>query len=120
MIAKTETAVAKTAYGKALDSDLEYSFSWEDYESIDEVKSAKDELSDKEVVKVRNNERKANARQKALTIALDNAGVVKPTLENDPQLRLRRMYDILIAAKKSHAEARELASVTLGIEWDSE
>jgi len=114
----TESAVSKTAYGKTLDTPVSYSFSWENYSDHAEVVAAKDELSQDEVVKVRNQERKAKARQAALTAALDAAGIVKPNLENDPQFRLAQMYKILIAAKKSHQEARELAAATLGLEWE--
>jgi hypothetical protein len=117
MESMTETATAKTAYGKTLDTPIDYTFNWDNYTGYVEVRDAKDELSEDEVVKVRNGERKAKARQAALTEALDKAGIKKPTLEDDPQFRLRSMYNILIAAKKSPTEARDLASKTLGIEW---
>lgn len=119
---KTETfeATAEQAYGKKLDTPVKYSGTFEKYESINEVRNANDMLKDDEVVKVRNAERKSTARQAALTAALDLAGIVKPTIENDEQLRLVKMYDILIAAKKSDAEARAIASATLGIEWATE
>lgn len=116
---KTETfeAVAEQAYGKKLDTPIKYSGSFEKYENINEVRAANDLLKDDEQVKVRNAERKSTARQAALTAALTAAGIEKPTIENDEQLRLTKMYDILIAAKKSHDEARAIASATLGIEW---
>jgi hypothetical protein len=119
MESMTETATAKTAYGKLLDTPIDYEFNWENYTGYDEVKAANDELSQDEVVKVRNAEKKAKARQAALTSILEKNGIKKPTLENDPQFRLRSMYNILIAAKKSHGEARDLASKTLGLAWDT-
>lgn len=118
MINQTETAVAKTAYGRKLEVEIEYKFDWSDYEKYTEVVAAHDEMTEDEVLKQRNNERKAKARQAALTAALDKAGIKKPTLEDDPQYRLKSMYNILIAAKKSHAEARALASKTLGLDWE--
>lgn len=115
---KEKTATATTAYGKALDTPVTYSYGWQNYENIGEVKSANDMLTDDEVVRVRNNERQLRARQQALTAALDAAGVVKPTIENDEQLRLREMFKVLMASKKyTEDAARELASNTLGIEW---
>ena len=118
---KSATATAATAYGKKLDSPINYEFSWKAYENIDEVKAANDTLTDDEIVKVRNTERQQNARQKALTAALDAAGIVKPNLENDEQLRLREMFKVLMSSKRyDEATARNLASQTLGIEWAAE
>jgi hypothetical protein len=112
----TFTAIAETAYGKAIEP-IKYTGSFDAFDSIVELKAANEFPNDAEIVKLVNNQRKANARQKALNVALDAAGIIKPTLENDEQLRLREMFKILQAAGKSEAEARQIASVTLGIEW---
>lgn len=120
MTNKTEQATAKTAYNKVLETPVTYEFSWSAYDNHSEVVAAHDTLNDDEVVKVRNRERQAKARQAALTAALDAAGIEKPNLENDPQFRLAQMYKILIAAKKTHEEARALAASTLGLEWEDE
>jgi hypothetical protein len=118
MTEKTATSTATTAYGKKLDTPIVYDYSWKIYDSIEEVKTANDLLTDDEIVKVRNTERQNNARQKQLQSALDKAGIVKPDLENDEQLRLREMYKVLMSSKKySEEAARALASNTLGIEW---
>lgn len=116
---KTETfeAVAEQAYGKKLDTPIPYSGSFQAYETFQEVQTAGDALSHDEQVKVRNVERKANARQKALQAALDKAEIVKPTTENDPQLRLKRMYELFVANGSGHDEARQLASSSLNIAW---
>lgn len=118
MTEKTETSTATTAYGSKLAAPIAYSFTWKNYDSFAEVTAANDALTNEEVVKVRNTERKANARQKALQVALDAAGVVKPTIENDEQLRLREMFKVLMSSKNYTEEAaRALASSTLNIEW---
>lgn len=115
---KTGKSTATTAYGSKLETPIAYEFSYQAYQNIDEVKAANDLLTDEEVVKVRNTERLSNARQKALQAALDAAGIVKPTIENDEQLRLREMFKVLMASKKySEEQARALAATTLGIEW---
>ena len=115
---KTANATAATAYGKALPQPIKYEYTWEVYQNIDEVKAKGDMLSDDEVIKVRNTERQQNARQKALQAALDAAGVVKPTIENDEQLRLRDMVKVLLSSKRyTEEQARQLASQTLGIQW---
>ena len=68
--------------------------------------------------KQRNTDRQNNARQKALSAALDAAGIVKPNLENDEQLRLREFFKVVMSSKKyTEQQARELASTTLGIAW---
>jgi hypothetical protein len=115
---KQTEASAATAYGKKLDAPISYKYSWTNYSNIDEVKAANDMLTDDEIVRARNSERQLKARQQALTAALDAAGIVKPTIENDEQLRLREMFKVLMASKKyTEDAARELASNTLGIAW---
>jgi len=117
MTKQNKTAVAKTAHGKVLDTPVSYTFSWEDYDTHAELVAANDTLTNDEVVKVRNTERQNNARQKALTAALDAAGIQRPTLE-DPQFRLRKMFDIFKANGLSDADAKVAASNALTIEWD--
>lgn len=122
---KTGQSVATTAYGKKLDSPLTYDYAWTTYKNYDELVAAKDELTNDEQVKVRNTERQNNARQKALQAALDAAGIVKPTAENDPQIGLRDMFKTLQTAKipgtqerkYTDAQAREIAATTLGVDW---
>jgi hypothetical protein len=121
---KTGTSVATTAYGKKLDAPISYDYKWTAYENGEALTAAKDELTLDEQVKVRNTERQNNARQKALQAALDAAGIVKPTAENDPQIGLRDMFKTLQTAKLpdgsrryTDAQAREVASTTLGVEW---
>jgi hypothetical protein len=119
VIKKTGKATAKTAYGKVLDEAIPYEYSWDAYENIDEVRAAKDELTDAEVVKVRNTERQNNSRQAKLTAELTARNILKPTLENDEQHRLKEMLKVLMSSKKySEDEARELAATTLGLTWD--
>lgn len=115
---QNETAVAKTAYGKTLENPIEYGFGWQDYSAFAELVSAGDTLSEDEQVKVRNQERKAAARQAALSKALDDAGIVKPTTENDPQLRLKKMFQLFVDNGMSQADAKVAASNALGYEWE--
>lgn len=115
---KVGSSVAETAYGKKLETPIPYDYKFTAYETIDEVKAANDMLTDDETIKVRNTERLSKARQAALAAAFTAAGIVKPTIENDEQLRLREMFKVLQASKRYTDEAaRELASNTLGIAW---
>jgi hypothetical protein len=117
----TFTAVAEKAYGKTLATEIPYEGSFTAYENINEVRSANDMPSDATVIKWRNQERKSKARQASLTAALDAAGIVKPTIENDEQLRLRDMFKVLMSSKKyTEDAARELAATTLGLTWDED
>jgi isopropylmalate/homocitrate/citramalate synthase len=120
---KTEKATALTAWGKKIDP-INYEFTYSTYVDFAELVAAKDELTADEQLKVRNSERKNNARQKALTAELDAAGIVKPTAENDPQVGLRDMFKTLQTAKLpdgsrryTDEQAREIASTNLGVEW---
>lgn len=113
-----DSSTTNTAYGNKLDTPIAYKFSYNAYETPNELTAANDQLTLDEQVKVRNDQRKSKARQAALTAALDAAGIVKPTIENDEQLRLREMFKVLMASKKySEEQARALASTTLGIDW---
>jgi len=109
--------VIENAYGKKLDAPITFDTTFEAFETKAEVEKANELLKDEEIVDFRNAQRKANARQKAMQAALDAAGVVKPTLENDEQLRLRKMYDIFVANGSTHDEARASAAAALNLTW---
>jgi len=119
---KTEKFKGKieNAYGKPLAVALPYEAEFDSFESIAEVNAANAYPKDADIVDFLNAKAKANARQKGMQVALDAAGIIKPTLENDGQLRLRSMLKILVAAGKTEDEAKALASATLGIEWETE
>lgn len=131
MKTKTFTAVAKNAYGKPLPelktesgtpvpASVTYNGEYTAYTAIEEVKAANDLPNDTEVVKFRNAQRKGKARAAAAQAKFDELGIIKPTIENDPQMQLKGMYDIFVAAKKTPEEARALASAALGIEWEDD
>lgn len=108
----------ESAYGKTIEPALKYSGEFGRFENIDELRSRNEFPKDSEIVDMVNARRKANARQKAMTAALDAAGYEKPTLENDVQLQLRTVYKALVANGKSEQEARDIASRTLGVAWE--
>jgi hypothetical protein len=110
------SGLSENAYGKAI-PPLKYEASFEAFENIDEVRAANAVPKDSDLVKMINRALKATARQAAMVAAWTAAGIIKPTLENDEQLRLKSMAKIFIAAGKSKSEARTLASASLGIEW---
>jgi hypothetical protein len=117
---KTEKFEGKieNAYGKPVSPALPYNASFDAFETIEEVRTANELPKDSEIVDFINAKRKANARQKGMQVALDAAGIIKPTLENDEQLRLKEMVKVLLAdGKKSEAEAKSIASTVLGIAW---
>ncbi len=116
---KTETfeGVMEQAYSRKLDTPIKFSGDFSAFENKPEI-PANLLPTDADIVDWVNNKAKANARQKAMQAALDAAGIVRPTLENDEQLRLRKMYDILVANKTSHEEARAIAAATLGLKWE--
>jgi hypothetical protein len=110
----------ESAYGKALPTPLAYDAEFSLYENPAELRAAGGWPNDATIVKFVNAQAKANARQKATVATLESAGIVKPTIENDDQMKLREMVKILIAAGKSEDESRTLAAATLGIDWDDE
>lgn len=71
----------------------------------------------KEQVAVLNNRRKAATRQKLNKDTVVGHGLIEPTIENDPQLRLRDMYKLLRAGGMDHEEARTTAASNLKTQW---
>ena len=115
------TATADRAYGKKLDASVDYAGEYDAYENPNEVRTAGAWPNDAKIVKWTNAESKTRARQAALALALDAAGIVKPTNENDPQLRLKNMFDVLMSSKLyTEDAARELAAKTLNLEWSED
>jgi hypothetical protein len=105
-------------YGKPLATALSYEAETDNFDGIDEVKSANEFPKDSEIVTFVNAKRKAVIRQRAMQAAVDAAGIVKPTLENDGQLRLKNVFKILVAGGTPEAEARDIASTATGVSWE--
>ena len=119
MVKKTFKSTAYTAHKKKLEKPLQYGGDFMAYENIDEVRAANDYPNDRDVVRLKNAQRKAKALAASKTAALEAIGIVKPTLENDDQLKLREFVKVLMSSKKYTLEAaRALAATTLGIEWE--
>ena len=114
MKVETFSGTIESAYGNPVSPALKFNGSFEAYESVDAVRSGNDYPNDEEILSFVNNKRKANARQKAMQVALDTAGYVKPTLESDVQLQLRTLIKVYVASGKSEAEAQQIAETTLG------
>lgn len=95
----SEVTETGTAFKKKLDTPLPYTIEWESYESKEEMIAAKDEMTLEEQFDKRNADRKSAARTAALNAALAAAGYVKPTAENDAQLRLRDMVKTILTSK---------------------
>lgn len=122
--------VIRSAHGKPLSelavkegfqplpASVKYSTHVMEYETPEELRAANDWPKDADIVKMKNRDKKANERQKAMAAKLEELGVIKPTTENDPQLRLERMRDLYIDNGLSEEEAREKASASLGIDWE--
>jgi hypothetical protein len=122
----TVSGVIENAYGRKLDankfkeghavvSELKYSDTYEEYTDYAQV--PKDEkLTEADMLKKVNDDRRNNARQKAMQAALDKAGVIKPTMEDDDELKIASIVKGLVASKKYNDEqARQLAKQMLGL-----
>lgn len=121
---KSDTSSFSTFYGTKLPEAISFEYSWTEYPDVDSMVAAKAELTLEEQLKVVNSDRQIAARAAALTIAQKNAGLVKPTAENNDQVRLKDLYKNLQTAKKqdgsrkyTDAEAKELASTVSGVAW---
>lgn len=96
---------------------LKFNTVYDAFTSIDEVKTAGKFPKDADIVKMLNAAERQAARTKATNDEVAKYGVEKPLLEDDPQKQLKNIYDTLIAAKKSHDEARATAVALIGVEW---
>lgn len=83
------------AYGKELETPVSFSGQYDSYETFDEAKTANDLLSNEEQLNAINAKRKAAARAKATTAALDAAGIQKPD-PNSPEVLKETMVKNLI------------------------
>lgn len=114
---KTETysGSIENAYGKPLASTVKFSGSFEAFENYSELVAQNELPSHQEIVDFVNNKRKANARQKSMADALTTAGIEKPTLENDADLRFKTLVKTIVASGKSQEVAEQTARTILGM-----
>ena len=97
----------------SLPNPVSFEGSFEAYETIGEIRAAKDEPSDEEVINFRNAQRKANERSKATVAALELAGHKKPAAD-DPQVLLQNMIKTLILSGKDKDTATQMSEKILG------
>ena len=139
-IVKTAKGKAKLAHKKSIASyglkdaqgnlvkAIDYEFSWQVYPSEQDMLDANDGLSLKEQLKVRNDAAKTTARQAANAAAILAAGIVAPNAENDPQFRLKQVYEGIYGKLRAngmehdeaHAKARTKAAEFLEEDWDDD
>lgn len=89
---KTEKFSGKigNAYGNKLPKEIPFNGTYEAFEKPEEVRAANKWPSDSDIVDYVNSLEKNNERQKAMTAALDAAGIAKPD-PNDPAVVTARM-----------------------------
>lgn len=111
----TATGVIETAYGQEVKPAIPYEFSYKAYENFEEAARANALLSNKEHLNAINNKEKASARSAKVAEVLEAKGYKKPTLENNPDLQLKTLVSVLVAAGRSEEDAMQVAKMTLGI-----
>lgn len=120
---KTETfeAVAESAYGSELPSAVKYQFTVNLLEAQSEI-PAEEQPSAKDIVTLVNNKRKANARQKAMLIAFDAAGIKAPKVDESADgilFAAKQTVKTLIATGKGENEAKQMAAALFGVAVDA-
>lgn len=110
----------RTIWGLPVNPPIPISGNIATFESVEEMRAKGEYPSEAQILKFKNAQIKAADKQKVSIAAATAAGLVKPTLENDPQMRLKNIYKTLLANGQSEAEARANASTVLGIEWAEE
>lgn len=116
MDTKTFSGTIESAYGRTFSPALKFEGEYDAYSTVAELRSSKDFPDDKEILAYVNAQRKANARQKLMQETLNEAGVEKPTLANDPQMQLKNIIKSLEASgKHTHEAAVQIAEQVLGV-----
>lgn len=112
-MAKTvkKAARVETAYGQNLASPVDFTYEYEQLEKGDEI-PAKEMPDDEDLRSYVNQKRNATERSKAQALALKNAGIEKPTLE-DPQEQFKQMVNILMKSGQSKDMAETIATNSL-------
>lgn len=126
---KPLTALTDAA-GNPGPATLNYAGEFPKYGTPEDVRAANAWPDDKKIVKFVNRDAQSKAKSAAMAAAVESAGLVKPTIANDPQLRLKDAADSYFAnllAKnpamdkdEARSIARAKASEFLEIEWDDE
>jgi hypothetical protein len=109
----TKKARVETAYGRQLDSPIDFSYVYEELIDGDSIPAA-EVLEPKDMRSFVNAKRNASARSTAQNKALSDAGIEKPTLE-DPAVRLAGMVKIFIANGENPTTAEQMARQALGM-----
>jgi len=103
----------ETAFGKKLDTPLTFTAQCKEYDATTdgaaELKAANEWPTDSDIVEFVNARAKATARQKATTETIKAAGIVKPTAENDADLRLATMAKMIRLDDPTLTEEQALA-----------
>ncbi len=104
------------AFGRKLEKTIKYETTFEKLLTFDAIPDD-EQLSQKDILAAVNEARKANARQKAMAKALDDAGVKKPVVDASPDGLVeaaRQMVKMLVLTGKDEATATQIANATLG------
>jgi hypothetical protein len=109
----SKQATVETAYGNPLPEPVKFSYTYEELTKGDPI-PAKEQPDVDDLITYVNQKRNAAARSAAQNEALKNAGIEKPTLE-DPDVRLKTMVKVLVAAGNDEATATQIARNALGM-----
>jgi hypothetical protein len=106
-----------SAWGKPIDK-FDFDFSATQYATYQDMVDAGDLFKESQLLTLKNAELKNAARAKEQEERLKALGHVKPTTENNEQLRLRNMYVLLRQSGKAHDEAVTMSATLVGINWE--
>lgn len=105
---RTFKGTMSQAYGKPLDSPIDFSGSYDAY--LDKESIHPSQLpTDEDWVNWVNNRTLAAARQKAMNAALENAGIEKPDAATDEDLQFKTVYNMLIKARRPDGSLKHTA-----------
>lgn len=118
---KEDTTETGTAFGKKLDTPIQYSYRWPEYVDFPALQRAGKVYSEQEQVEGRNTDSKLSARNKAMNEALKTAGHEKPDISNSNLKRYQEMFKIFMATGEHTPEsARATTEAAFKAPWPSD
>ena len=121
METKTFKATAESAYGNVLDKAVDYTYDVNMLQTIQEI-PVEEALSASDILLVVNNKRKASARQAAMLVAFNAAGIKAPKVDASTEgilFAAKQTVKTLVATGKSEDEAKQMASALFNVSVES-
>jgi hypothetical protein len=109
---ETKSAEVSTVLGKSLDTPVKFDYTYDVYETVEDVRAAGEWPNDKEILSYVNGKAERNALSGARAKAIAD---VSKEIRDTPEFKREELIkNIMSTANKSRSEAEALAALVLG------